>query len=1187
MKSSHTTLVTLADGSTQPSGAIVSAAQLRIDSYVDELDLVSLPLAGYDIILGMPWLHRYEPQIDWRTHRIEFEDEFMHRHVFGEPATTVTETPPSAVSTATSSSSPLVAPLPTVDPSSSSSSSSSSSCRSCHRWPLGTSSRGSSSASLSLNLISHKQLRRQLRANPYEFEFAYLVYPEDVPTIMASSLASSSSSSINSVSTEAASAAGEASHLIELGKAILEVYADVVPPALPPGLPPVRDVDHPIELTPGSVPPSRPTFKMSQLELVELKKQLAELLAAGFIRESKSPYGAPILFVKKKGGELRMCVDYRALNNITIKNSYPLPRMDELFDRLVGARYFTKLDLRSGYHQIRIKAGDIPKTAFRTRYGHYEFLVLPFGLTNAPATFMHLMHQTFRAQLDDFVIVFLDDILIYSKTLEDHRRHVAEVMEILRKEKLYAKASKCEFFRTEVEFLGHIVGRDGVKMMDDKIKAVQAWPTPSNVAHVRSFLGTAGYYRKFIKNFSALATPLSDLTKTDVKFEWSIRQATAFDALKTAIGSGPVLILPDPARPYVIHTDASGFATGAVLSQDHGAGLQPIAYMSKKMLDAECNYPVHEQELLAIIHALGTWRHYLMGSKFTVYTDHRSLQYFKTQPQLSGRQSRWKDVIANYDFDIEYIDGKSNIVADGLSRRADHMHSSELLNGLESIAPTSVVPSHRINVVTTLLADIHQSMRDDASYQSLLKSNAASLRTNDLHMEKSYLYYKRTRLYIPADAALRTRLIHECHDAPASGHLGKDKTIEQLKRRCYWPRMDADVVSYVTSCDACQRNKPSHQSTMGALMPLPIPDRPWSTVTLDLITALPRSAAGHDAIVVFVDKLTKMVHYVPTSTTVTATHLATLFLRHVVRLHGVPDSIISDRDPRFTAHFWRAFWTQLGSKLVMSTAYHPQTDGQTERANRTLEEMLRSYVSWRQDDWDTHLSTLELAINSTRSPTTGFTPFYLNYGQEVRLPIDAQLPSSAANANPVSADRIARLLQDLITTRGNIVRAQERQRTHADAHRRDVSFAVGDRVLLSTDHLRLQGASQRTPKLTYKFIGPFTVTRVVNKNAYELDLPASINIHPVLNISRLKAYKDGTASHPHRVSSESRPSPVIEHEDGTESYEVESLLDRRGTGARREYLVEWRGYPIWEATWVRLKDLDGSRDSVDAFDRFH
>lgn len=284
-----------------------------------------------------------------------------------------------------------------------------------------------------------------------------------------------------------------ASELARRAAELLRLYCDVFPDKLPDGLPPSRDVDHRIELTPGAVPPSRPTIRLSASELAELKKQLEELLRAGFVSPSKSPFGAPILFVKKKDGTMRMCVDYRALNNLTIKNSYPLPRVDELFDRLQGAQFFSKIDLVSGYHQIRIAAEDIPKTAFRTRYGHYEFNVLPFGLTNAPATFMHLMHETFREYLDDFVLVFLDDILIFSKTLADHERHVRLVMDKLRAAKLYAKESKCEFFKTEVEFLGHIVGRDGVRMMQDKVQAISDWPTPSKVGDVRAFLGTAGY----------------------------------------------------------------------------------------------------------------------------------------------------------------------------------------------------------------------------------------------------------------------------------------------------------------------------------------------------------------------------------------------------------------------------------------------------------------------------------------------------------------------------------------------------------------------------------------------------------------------------------------------------------------------------------------------------------------------
>ena len=1067
--------------------------------------------------------------------------------------------------------------------------------------------------------MSPQQVRRASKR--HQLASAYLVFINDGATYDLDT--SRLSHSINSV-TSAHSI--ESASLAAASSAVIGEYRDVFPDALPIGLPPSREIDHRIELIPGSTPPSRPTYRQSASELAELKSQLAELISLGFIQPSKSPYGAPVLFVKKKDGTTRMCIDYRALNDITIKNAYPLPLVGELFDRLQGARYFSKIDLRSGYHQIRVASEDVPKTAFRTRYGHFEFLVLPFGLTNAPATFMHLMHQTFREYLDMFVIVFLDDLLIYSQTLSDHHVHIRKVLDILRSKKLYAKESKCEFFRTEVEFLGHIIGRDGLRMMSDKVDAISTWPTPTSVTQVRAFLGTIGFYRRFIKDFSAVAAPLSDLTKNDIKWSWSSVEENAFRRLIALAVAQPVLILPDPNLPYVVHTDASGFATGAVLQQDQGSGLQPIAYMSKKMMPAETRYPVHEQELLAIIQALGTWRHYLMGAKFTVMTDHRSLQYFKTQPQLSNRQIHWKDVIANFDFDIVYIEGKTNIVADGLSRRSDHVDTSSsmlsssspsslasnsivvassalvvptrssiaapstpvLVNDIVVVAPIGVSSraigshsSYHCNAVTHMLADIHEAMRGDPAYQSRLKQSASVLSKDDLSVIRSYLYYKSNRLVIPNDSALRTRILHECHDTPTSGHLGKDKTIALVKRKFYWTAMDVDIVSYVTSCDACQRNKPSQQSTMGLLQPLPIPHRPWSQVSLDLITQLPRSLAGNDAIVVFVDKVTKMVHYVATTTTVTAPQLATLFLREVVRLHGVPDSLLSDRDPRFTAHFWRSLWDRLGTKLTMSTAYHPQTDGQTERSNRTLEEMLRSYVNWRQTDWDVHLSTLEIAFNNSKQSSTGFTPYYLNSGHEIRLPLDASLPLVDGN-NPVASERIRRLHEDLMMARDHIERAQKRQAQYADQHRRHVTFSIGDRVLLSTEHLRMIGV-KRTPKLTFKFIGPFTVVRVVGSNAYELDLPNNMRLHPVFNISRLKAYKDGTISHPLRDQSNTRPPPVIDAEDGAESFVPEEILECRGRGARKRWLVKWVGYPHEENTWEPLSNIG----HTDVFDRFN
>jgi len=350
-------------------------------------------------------------------------------------------------------------------------------------------------------------------------------------------------------------------------------------------------------------------------------------------------------------------------------------------------------------------------------------------------------------------------------------------------------------------------------------------------------------------------------------------------------------------------------------------------------------------------------------------------------------------------------------------------------------------------------------------------------------------------------------------------------------------------------------------------------------VSLDLITALPLTLLGHDAIVVFVDKVTKMVHYVATTTNVTAPQLALIFMHEVIRLHGVPDSLLSDRDPRFTAHFWRSLWDQLGTKLTMSTTYHPQTDGQTERSNRTLEEALRAYVNWRQTDWDVHLSALEISINNARNSSTGFTPFYLNSGQEIRLPLDSALP--VVGNNPVASERIRCLHQDLVMARDHIERAQKRQAHYADRHRRHVTFAVGDRVLLSTQHLRMVGV-KRTPKLTFKYIGPFTVLRVVGSNAYELKLPDNMNLHPVFNISRLKQYTDGMTSHPSREQPYNRPLPIIDDEDGAELFKPERILECRGTGARKRWLVKWIGYPPEENTWEPFSNIG----HTDAFDQF-
>jgi hypothetical protein len=441
-------------------------------------------------------------------------------------------------------------------------------------------------------------------------------------------------------------------------------YADVFPDELP-GMPPDRDIKFTIELQPGTTPISKRPYRMPPAELAELKKQLQELLDKGFIRPSTSPWGCPALFVKKKDESLRLCIDYFPLNAVTIKNKYHLPRIDVLFDQLVRAKVFFKIDLRSGYHQIKIRASDISKTAFSTRYGLYEFLVISFGLTNALAYFMYLMNSVFMPELDKFVVVFIEDILVYSKNEKEHAGHLHVVLQRLREHRLYAKLSKCDFWLKEIKFLGHTMSQAGIVVDPDKVQEVMNWKPPTTVRQIRSFLGLAGYYRRFIPDFSRIAKPITKLLKKEVKFVWGQKCEDAFHTLRQHLTTALVLVQPENSKPFDVYCDASGTGLGCVLMQDN----RVIAYASRALIPHEQNYPTHDLELAAVVHALKMWRHYLMGTHCNIFTDHKSLKYIFTQADLNMRQRRWLELIKGYDLEVHYHPGKANVVADALSQK--------------------------------------------------------------------------------------------------------------------------------------------------------------------------------------------------------------------------------------------------------------------------------------------------------------------------------------------------------------------------------------------------------------------------------------------------------------------------------------------------------------------------------------
>ena len=926
-------------------------------------------------------------------------------------------------------------------------------------------------------------------------------------------------------------------------KDLLNEYSDVFQEP-PDGLPPERNVGHTIPLEKDSRAPFCPIYRLSPSEMEEAKRQITEFLAKGWIEPSSSPYGAPILFVNKKDGGLRMCVDYRALNKITIKNRYPLPRIDDLFDTLRGAKIFSSLDLAQGYHQLRVSEEDVPKTAFRTPFGHYQFRVLSFGLTNAPATFQQAMNDVFRSFLGKFVLVYLDDILIFSKDEIEHQHHLRLVLEILRKQKFYAKPSKCTFERPELEYLGHLVGQDGIKVDPRKVKAVEDWEVPKDVGQIRSFLGLANYFRRFLCGYSTMVAPLTALTRKTHPWVWTSECQKAFENVKRTLTNAPVLVLPDFALPFEVICDASIVGVGSILLQEG----KPVAFESRKLSPAEVRYTTGEQELLAVVHALKTWRCYLEGSQFVVVTDHCPLTFLKTQTNLSRRQARWSEFLEAFRFNWVYRPGRTN-VADPLSRNpVNHAWftggNSKERGEVQLSAATNTLltiengnPRSAVDMDNTLMRRIRVGYSVDPWFMD--DTNIAKLK------QEAGMWYFDNRIVIPHIPQLKRDILFEVHETPYSGHLGTRRTKCLLKRRYWWPQCSVDVDRYVSQCDACARSKPSTQKAAGLLQPLPIPDQPWHTVSMDFMIALPETRNGFDAIMVVVDKLTKMVHFIPSHTDATAETTAKLFFNNVVKLHGLPEKLITDRDSKFTSKFWKALQSAYGTKLAMSSAFHPQTDGQTERVNRTLQQMLRNFVSPTQDDWDEYLVAAEFAVNNSVHESTHATPFMLNTGQHPLTPISR---GGGLTGNvPAARNFIGKRHEALEDAKKWLRHAQEQQKRMADRKRREVLFVLGDKVMLSTRNLKLKNPGAK--KLLPRYVGPFEIVKRIGEVAYKLKLPDTMRIHDVFHVSLLVLNKTGDGMY-------TPPPPQLIDEEL--HFEVNKVLTHRKRGKQMDYLISWQ-----------------------------
>ncbi|GJV42385.1 putative reverse transcriptase domain-containing protein [Tanacetum coccineum] len=792
---------------------------------------------------------------------------------------------------------------------------------------------------------------------------------------------------------------------------IVRDFPEVFPEDLP-GLPPIRPVEFQIDLIPGAAPVARAPYRLAPSEMKELSEQLQELSDKDFIRPSSSPWGAPVLFVKKKDGSFRMCIDYRELNKLTVKNRYPLPRIDDLFDQLQGSSIYSKIDLRSGYHQLRVREQDIPKTAFRTRYGHYEFQVMPFGLTNAPAVFMDLMNRVCKPYLDKFVIVFIDDILIYSKNEKEHEEHLKAILGLLKEEKLYAKFSKCDFWIPKVQFLGHVIDNRGIHVDPAKIESIKDWTSPKTPTKIRQFLGLAGYYQRFIEGFSKIAKSMMKLTQKEVKFDWGEKEEDAFQLIKQKLCSAPILALPEGNEDFVVYCDASHKGLGAVLMQ------------REKFL--------------------------LLSYRDTTYTE----------PEL----------LSDYDCDIRYHPGKANVVADALSRK-------------EWDVPLS---------------------RKALKLENLEKEDVGGMIRTDIPKER---LEPRTDGRLPCFGDLRSVIMHKSHKSKYSIHPGSEKMYQDVKKLYWWPNMKADIATYVSKCLTCARVKAEHQRPSGLLVQPEIPEWKWDNITMDFITKLPRSSQGFDTIWVIVDRLTKSAHFLPIRENDPLDKLARLYLNRIVARHGIPASIICDRDGRFTSNFWRSFQKALGTDICMSTAYHPETDGQSERTIQTLEDMLRACVIDFGKGWVKHLPLAEFSYNNSYHASIKAAPYEALYGRKCRSPV---CWAEVGEAQLTGPELIQETTEKVVLIKQRMQAAQDRQKSYADRKRKPMEFKVGDRVMLKVSPWKGVVRFGKRGKLNPRYVGPFKVLAKVGKVAYKLELPQELSrVHHTFHVSNLKkCYSD-------------------------------------------------------------------------------
>jgi len=615
------------------------------------------------------------------------------------------------------------------------------------------------------------------------------------------------------------------------------------------------------------------------------------------------------------------------------------------------------------------------------------------------------MNNVFSDLLDVCIVVYLDDILIYSDDITQHRSHIKEVLKRLRKAGLYAKVEKCEFYSDSIEYLGYVLSPSGLTMSDAKVKTIQKWPEPKKVKDIQSFLGFANFYRRFIFNYSDIVIPLTHLTRKNTLWNFDDNCKIAFNTLKQAFTSTPILTHWVPDAQLVVETDASDYALAAILSiMTKDNEIHPVAFHSRTFSAPELNYNIHDKELLAIFEAFKIWRHYLEGSAspIDVVTDHKNLEYFSTTKILTRQQARWLEYLSQFNLVIRFHPGYLGTKPDTLTRQWD-VYPKRGDNGYTSVNPHNfrlvfthkqIAASLRATILTTptlraaTILDLNQLYSDILATLSLNTSISDHLLYLEGHWLKDSTGFLRldNRMYVPDNTNLRLRVLQYYHDHVLAGHLGQNKTLELIRRHYTWPNICDDVQKFCKSCVICMRSKPQRHRPYGSLQQLPIPERPWNSISMDFIEKLP-SSSGFDTILVIVDHLSKQAIFIPTHDTITSAELARLFMIHVFSKHRVPSHVTSDHGSEFVSHFFHSLGTALDMRLYFTSGYHPEANGQAEWTNQTLEQYLCIYCNYQQDNWSELLPLAEFAYNNAPSATTGVSSFFANKGYHPNLSV--------------------------------------------------------------------------------------------------------------------------------------------------------------------------------------------------------